>query len=365
MESQSFLDVTCQRWVRRPGLQFWTALLVGQVIALGSTTQLYVNWAASGMSPSFWGLLLGKSLEFALWAAAVPLVVRFDAGLDWSRGWLRPAGMHLVLATALFLLLNAPVTAVLKLGRESGSVVPFFDQYVFRLSYRLLSAWVTYTAILAGARLIQEFVHSRQLARDLDETRMEALRAQLQPHFLFNALHTAGSLVRSGDREGAVTTLAALADLLRRSIRNGDRERVSLGEELDFLSRYLAIQRRRFGQRMSVEIDVPTSLRNAAVPAFLIQPLVENAVRHGLDLDESQGQIWIDAERVGSELRIRVADSGGGFARLPEHGSNGSGLTNLRRRLQTRFGDRAGVEARASGGRSIVTVTLPFAEDPE
>ena len=356
------LEAACLRWVERPTLQFASALVVGQLVALGSATQLYVNWSVTGLDASFPGLLTLKSVEFALWAACVPLVVWIDRRLDWGRGWAGPLAVHLAVATLAFLLINVPATGLMKLGESVTPGATFRGQYLFRLSYRLPSGWVTYAAILTVAGLLRELVRSQRLARDLDRAQLRMLRAQVQPHFLFNTLHTAASLVRSGDRSGAVETLADLGELLRRSLKHGSSDTVPLQQELDFLGRYLDIQRRRFGDRLSVRIDVPKDLRTAPVPTFLLQPLVENALQHGLDLDQGCGEVRVRADRDGGRLRIRVDDSGGRFHELPDD-SRGVGIVNTRRRLLALYDSRGGLDAEVVDGRSVVTVRIPLARE--
>jgi len=357
------LEAACVHWIERPAIQFASALVVGQMVALGSATQLYVNWSLTGLEASFPGLLALKGVEFALWAAAVPLVVRLDARLDWGRGWVGPVAIHLAAATLVFLVLNVPVTPLMKLGQAADPEATFRGQYLFRLSYRLPSAWLIYAAILTVAKLLHEFVRGQRLSRDLDRAQLRVLRTQVQPHFLFNTLHTAGSLVRSGDRSGAVETLAALGELLRRSLKLGSTDTVPLREELDFLDRYLDIQRRRFGDRLSVDIDVPDDLRVLHVPAFLLQLLVENALRHGLDLDHGRGEVGVRAERAPGHLLLHVEDSGGRLHGLPDEG-DGVGIGNTRERLRTLYAGRGGIEAEVTDGRSIVTVRLPLAGAP-
>lgn len=352
-------EAACARWVEDPLLQFLSALAVGVVLGVGSGTQLYVNWTMGGAEASYVGLLTVEIAEWSLWAAAVPLIVRLDRAVDWSAGWVRPVLVHGVAATAIFLVVNAPVSVLVKLGEPSASLAPFGERYLFRIAYRLPSAWFVYAVALTAAKLVHVYVRSRRLDRDLAQAQLRALRDQLQPHFLFNTLHTVGSLVRAGDRDGAVETVVGLADLLRRSLNHGGADSVALDEELDFLDRYLDIQRRRFGDHLAVEVGVPVELRRAEVPPFLVQPLVENAIRHGLDLDRHEGTVRIDAARDGGRLVLSVEDSGGC---LDEGPGDGTGLANLRSRLRTLYGTDGTLTAAVDGTRTVLTVTLPFRE---
>lgn len=359
--SPSHLEAACERWLRDPRLQLATALPVGGLLAAGSATQLFVNWSLSGLETSFPALLSLKVVEFGLWAAAVPLVVRVDRRMDWAAGWARPLAVHLALAIGLFLVINAPVTALTKLGDATLPTLSYRERYLFRMTYRLPSSWITYAGILAVIKLMQAFVRERRLDRDLGRAQLQVLRDQIQPHFLFNTLHTAGALVRAGDRDGAVDALVALSDLLRRSLRHGRAATVPLHEEVDFLECYLGIHRRRFGEHLAVTIDIPHELAGLPVPPFLLQPLVENAILHGLDLDPGEGTVTVSARATPNRLRIEVTDSGGRIDEpAAEDDAPGIGLANLRGRLTTLYGGRATLEVAARNGVSVVTVALPI-----
>lgn len=357
------LEAACARWMDEPRLQLATGILLGGLMGVGSATQLYVNWSFTGLEPSLLGLLALKVTEFVLWGASVPLVVQIDRRMDWSAGWLRPVCVHLAVAVGLFFVINVPVTGLTKVGDATLPSLTWWERYVFRSTYRLPSSWLAYAVILAIVKLMKSFVRSQRLQRDLTRAQLRTLRHQIQPHFLFNTLHTVGSLVRSGDRQGAVHTLSDLADLLRRSLRHGRNGTVPLREEVDFLERYLDIHRRRFADHLSVEIEVPPELGSVHVPAFLLQPLVENSILHGLDLDQGgAGQVTVRARMAseGGQLLLEVWDSGGALEALPPDGSgDGMGLANLRRRLTTLYGRRASLAAGTDEGASVVRITLP------
>jgi hypothetical protein len=360
------LETACVRWLERPSLQFATGLVLAAVLAVGSASQLWVNWQLSGLDPSFRGLLELKAAEWSLWAAAMPLVVALDRRIDWADGWVRSLTLHALAATAVFLLINLPVATMLKTADAMLGSSPWGARYLGRAAYRLPSAWVSYATLLGGVTLVRAFVRSQRLDRDLTQAQLRALRDQIQPHFLFNTLHTVGSLVRADDRAGAVETLVALSDLLRRSLNHGREETVLLSEELDFLTRYLDIQRRRFGAQLAVDIDVPEPLTNARVPPFLLQPLVENAIRHGLDLERARGEVRVVARTSAGTLQLRVEDSGDALSTTPDFDGDGDGLglANLRSRLVTLYGAKGGLTAQTIGQRTVVAVTLPLRQEP-
>jgi LytS/YehU family sensor histidine kinase len=204
-------------------------------------------------------------------------------------------------------------------------------------------------------------VAAARLEAELAAARLQALRGHLQPHFLFNSLHSIASLARAGDTAGVVRLVAALSDLLRHVLDADDRH-ASLRDELQIVDRYLEIQRARFADRLHVEVDVADDVANARVPLFIVQPLVENAVRHGLAPRVREGLVSIRAVHLNGTTRIDVEDTGVGLPpgwRL--QAASGTGLRNLASRLAAEFGDAATLEvtARPEGGVRA-TITLPY-----
>jgi len=197
-----------------------------------------------------------------------------------------------------------------------------------------------------------------RLATQLAEARLGALRMQLNPHFLFNSLNAISVLVRDEKTREASRMLELLSGVLRQVLHTGGRTLVTLAEELDFLERYLAIEQVRFSDRMRVEWDIDTAARAALVPEFILQPLVENAVRHGIAKRSDAGLVRISAHLGGPELVLRVSDDGPGYAE--DAAAEGVGLANVRARLHTLFGDRARLEiASRDDGGTMVTIRIP------
>ena len=202
-----------------------------------------------------------------------------------------------------------------------------------------------------------------QLQAQLAEARLRGLAAQLRPHFLFNALNAVASLVHR-DPDGAERMLARLGDLLRHSLESDGRQEVTLREEQAALAPYLDIERTRFGPRLEVEWSLAPDVLEACVPHLALQPLVENAIRHGLAPRAEPGRVCISAERDGEALRVRVRDDGMG---LPAGGTprrgGGVGLANLRARLATLYGPGASLELRPGTPRGAVAeLRLPLRE---
>jgi LytS/YehU family sensor histidine kinase len=200
-----------------------------------------------------------------------------------------------------------------------------------------------------------------RLEAQLADARLQALRAQLQPHFLFNALNTISVLMHE-NVESADRILLQLSALLRRSLDGSEDHEVTLGEEIGFLERYLEIEQARFGGRLSYEVMVPEQALAARVPTLILQPLVENAVHHGISARAGPGRVAIKASRHGDVLRLSVSDDGRG---LPQHASERIGLANTRARLQLLHADRQRFEVRnADDGGVIAEIEIPWRTSP-
>jgi LytS/YehU family sensor histidine kinase len=176
-------------------------------------------------------------------------------------------------------------------------------------------------------------VSAAQLEARLAQLQLENLRAQLCPHFLFNALNAASALVTS-DPEGAERMISQISELLRVAIRTEGVQEVPFAYELWFADRYLAVERVRFGERLAVSYDIDDDARDALVPNFLLQPIVENAVHHGISPQAGQGRLEIAAKRHKGDLRITVRDNGKGLSEGFAKRVGGIGLAHTRRRLE-------------------------------
>jgi LytS/YehU family sensor histidine kinase len=191
--------------------------------------------------------------------------------------------------------------------------------------------------------------------------RLGALKAQLQPHFLFNTLNAIVVLVRQQKGRQAEETLARFSDLLRAVLADMDAQEVPLSRELEYLRLYLSIEQVRFPDRLRVQIDVDPELLDAAVPHMALQPLVENAIRHGIGRRSTSGVIAIRALREGASLQIEVSDDGPGFQQEGAPGGMGLGLANTRARLEQLYGGQAELRTgNAPGGGARAVLVLPY-----
>lgn len=370
-----------QQWLRRIG--FGGIALV--TVALLFSAQELLRAGAAG-SPQDWTRTLTVNLiDWAPWVLITPALMsvarryRLDAGNRVARIgiWLAVAAVSCVavsLSTAALLELWGPFGPI-----SHGAAPPGGS------AAHALAVWVTGTAgwntlvfgMITGAlhaALYYQDLRQRQL-RELDlESRLaraelDVLRMQLQPHFLFNALHTVAALMVA-DVPGAQRVVAALGDLLRLSTDHTARQEITLRDELAFVGRYADIQRARFRDRLAVHVDVVPAALDGLVPSFVLQPLVENAIRHGIEPFTRNGQLWIVAERSGDQLTLVVRDDGAAGRATegeasPETSRAGTGLSNLAARLAQLYGARQSFAAGPDAmGDFRVSVSLPFHTEP-
>ena len=199
------------------------------------------------------------------------------------------------------------------------------------------------------------------LQAQLAQARLDVLRSQLNPHFLFNTLNAVSALVER-DPRGARKMIARLSDLLRYTLEESTEQEVPLHRELDLLAEYIELMQIRFQDRLTVNIQVDEGVRNALVPNLLLQPIVENAMKHGIGRMTGAGSIRIEARRDGERLVVSVIDNGPG----PAGGAHGVGLTNTSARLRQMYGPDSGVQLRPATPRGTdARLTLPFHLTPQ
>ena len=240
---------------------------------------------------------------------------------------------------------------------------PALDSFMPSVLPAHLLAWTALVGVVGAIewrrRAQQAALERERLRAQVAEQRLLALTGQLQPHFLFNTLQGISTLIHR-DGDAADDMLAKLSDLLRELLRHRESALVPLGDEVRYACTYLEIASLRFADRLTFDIDVPAELRMAAVPLFILQPLVENALAHGIGGRVQGGRVTITARRLGERVRIEVADDGAGLSAHGVH-REGLGLGNTRERLRAVFGvdQRLSIEGRASGGTTVV-IDVPF-----
>jgi LytS/YehU family sensor histidine kinase len=237
-----------------------------------------------------------------------------------------------------------------------------------RLSYGLLTSLIVYAFIQAIAFALDSAEHTARqrieaarLSEQLAQAQLNGLRQQMDPHFMFNTLNAISGLVRDQKNDAAVRMIIGLSDLLRRSAQDTDRPQVTLGEELEYLQSFLDIQLTRFAGRLQVALDVPPELYPVRVPNLILQPLVENAIKHGIAKRIQGGRIEVTGRQSEGLLHLRVYNDGPRPTGDWETASTGIGLANLRARLRILYGSQfeLNLTSPESGGVAVA-VSLPL-----
>jgi len=309
------------------------------------------------------------------WAILVPGMLWVARRFRFDRDtWRRTVPVHLV-AVTVFTVAHAALAALgrvwtmrLLMGREVSFLMSMQER-ILNFDYGMVTYWfiVGLSHALDYRRESDDrAITAAQLETRLAEANLQALQRQLHPHFLFNTLHTISALMHR-DIEAADAMLARLSDLLRLTLDRIRTQQLQLKEELDFIEKYLEIERTRFGDRLRVVFDIDPTVLDAAVPSLVLQPLVENALRHGIGPKVGGGRIDIVAKREGDNLRLVVRDDGYGVPADELDALNeGVGVSNTRSRLQHIYGARHRFEFRTPpGGGLEVTVVIPLVPLPE
>jgi LytS/YehU family sensor histidine kinase len=245
---------------------------------------------------------------------------------------------------------------------------PFVHVWLDRFYNGILSTLVLYATILAvgyvidsRARLAYQQTETARLNEQLSKAQLDALRRQIEPHFLFNTLNAIAGLVRERRNDAAVSMIAGLSDFLRRLLEDSTRQQVPLGEEVEFAQKYLDIQKVRFVERLQFTVDVPRELLLAQVPTLILQLMVENAIKHGIAKRAQGGAIRIAASRSDDRLRVSVYNDGPALCWDKAH--SGIGMSNMRTRLQSLYGDAFELSMQDQEPSGVeVTVSVPFTE---
>jgi two-component sensor histidine kinase len=325
---------------------------------------------------------------FPSWYVTVPLVpaaLKLADRFPLAPGrWKRSLLVH-VPACVAFVLIQLALSSWLcdfvfaPMTMPADQLPPGFHDYTANLG-RLVGMYFTtwlafYWLIVGGHHTL--FYLRRATARDrqaaelalrtsraeagLAQANLRALNMQLQPHFLFNTLNAVSVLAAKGERAQTVRLIERMSELLRMSLENTEQS-VPLVRELEFAQRYLDIEQVRFADRMTLRFDVAPDTLGAQVPSMVLQPLVENAVKHGIARRRASGRIEVCARRDAERLELSVRDDGPGFAAEPPGGRTGVGLSNTRARLEQLYGADGYSMYRGGGpgGGALVRITLPF-----
>ena len=304
-----------------------------------------------------------------IWAALTPFILYLSRRLRIERGRLRNFLIHLVASIAFSVIQLGAYVAATSLTNQSSQpfTVAFQEFIVTGLHFNLLTYWAL-VALSHAADYYRKYqereLNAAELRTQLAHAQLSALKMQLHPHFLFNTLNSIAVLVRKASNKEAVNMLSGLADLLRHSLENIDTQEVPLKDELEVLRLYLEIEQVRFNDRLEVRMEIEEEALAALVPNLILQPLVENAIRHGIGSQRAAGVLEIRARRENGRLSLQVRDDGPGLSKSGSKlGGAQIGLTNTRTRLQRLYGEAHTFElSNAVGGGAVATLAIPFRE---
>jgi signal transduction histidine kinase len=330
-------------------------------LAALTASQTYVTMLSHGHS--FLRLLLWQLGCWGFWALAAPGIVRL-------RGHVRTR--RLVVIAIMLAMAHTVFVPVLAMWIQPFAPISYeFGDLWHRWWFFALVDPLLVTLIVVGGRSVANYertgqleLRESQLKEQLARAQLDALRLEIQPHFLFNTLNSLAALIRANDNPAALSMLLSLSDVIRDTLERTDGQMAPLGRELDLIRKYVELQRARFGNRLHVSYQVEPAAERCDVPVLLLQPLVENALRHGIGPRARGGQLVVGASLDSSDfLRLWVSDDGVGL----RHGfdlSNDArtGLGNTRARLLHLYGSRAELALRREpGGGTLVEIVMPAA----
>jgi two-component system LytT family sensor kinase len=341
---------------------FWTA------VGLFFSTQIYllVN-VIEGHPFPFIKAMRSTMPDWYIWAfLAIPITKLAKRYPLESKTWRESLWIHIP-ASAGFAIVHIAlaVTSLLAFEAIDGYFYSFYEKFEYNFIWYFHYDVLTYWAILGFAHAIQYYrsfqekrVAAVQLQAQLSQAQLQALKMQLHPHFLFNTLNSISSLLqRSGSDHNDIQTakkmIVRLADFLRLTLKNSGAQEVDVQQELEFLRCYLEIEKVRFQDRLTVQLNIDPRTLHLKIPNLILQPIVENAIQHGIATRSSKGILEISTTRVDGTLQVRISDNGPG---LPHGFQAGIGLTNTKARLQQSFGEsyRFLLENSNSGGLNVL-----------
>jgi signal transduction histidine kinase len=354
-------NVFQRRWIKwLLWFGFWT------LIGLSFAFQFYISSAKAGLEVTWRQAVsyaLGDWYVFAVLSIPVVwLARRFDFE---SGNRARSLAVHLP-ASMVFSLAYMVLRAWVGRWQSEASFAEAFQPLLVKTwHFNLLIYWVIVAVSFAFdyyRKYREHELRTMELEKQLAQAKLQALQMQLNPHFLFNTLHSISSLMHQ-DMESADGMITRLSDLLRTALDSSDTQEVTLRQELEFLQRYLEIEQTRFGRRLTVKTDVAPDTLDARVPNLILQPLVENAIRHGIEPHAKPGRVELRAQREAGTLVLEVCDNGAGIQKDEPAGER-VGLSNTRARLRTLYGEAHGFELRdAPEGGLLVRLIIPFRKE--
>jgi two-component system, LytTR family, sensor kinase len=330
---------------------------------LFDASQTVLIMRAEGRQGTWLPLFAIELVLWLPWVFATPLIIRFARRFPVFRGaTVRGIAVHLATFATLSAVTEswASVLQVLFNPWHNKRPPTFMDTWSVSLLYQILTFVIVYVLIVTVATFMDTREKMARQDEELSKSRLAALRRQMEPHFIYNTLNSIAGLVRDRSNDAAVNMLVGLSEFMRRATEDSHRSQVSLAEEVEYLQRYLDIQKMRLGDRLQASVDIPAELMGAEVPNLLLQPLVENAIKHGIAKRVAGGAVRISGVSEGGRLRLCVYNDGPGFPIDLQATRTGVGISNLRTRLHILYGDASGLELKQVGAGVEVVVDLPL-----
>jgi hypothetical protein len=318
------------------------------------------------------GLMFGTELlSWLPFVVATPLVIR----LAWRfpvfpRGTLRAFAVHIAAFVGIGIIAEAWFAVLQMLFNPWGypQRPTFMDAWRTSVLPQIPTFLIVYALILtftyamdARERMARQMMETARLGEELSKSQLAALRQQIEPHFMFNTLHSITGLVRDNQNDAAVSMIVGLSEFLRRALQDSHRSQVTLEEEVEYLQRYIEIQKVRLGERLRINIDIPAPLLKAQVPSLLLQPLVENAIKHGISKRAAGGIVRVTGAQQDGRLSLKVYNDGPDFPAEAAATGGGVGINNLRTRLQILHGNESELQMRHDDTGAVeVLVSMPL-----
>jgi two-component system LytT family sensor kinase len=331
-----------------------------------NASQTLLTMHAVGVGKAWLRPFLIVFVSWLPWALATPFVIELARRWPMVRGGMFKAmSLHLAAFAAISVLAEgwSALLRVIFNPWHRSSPPTFLNAWSDLLVEQLMMFVIAYALILTVTYVVDSRERTARLNEELSRAQLAVLRGQMDPHFMFNTLNSIASLVYEQRGDAAVGMIVGLSEFLRRASEDSHRAQVTLREEVEYLQRYIDIQKVRFGDRLRVSIDIPDELLATQVPNLLLQPLVENAIKHGVSKRLSGGEIQVAGMCRDGALRLTVYNDGPWAQEDLAVAPHGVGLGNLRTRLKILHGDRSELLLKpAEAGGVEVIVTLPLQE---
>jgi two-component system, LytTR family, sensor kinase len=338
------------------------AIWAGGLLFDGSQTVLFMH----AVGRERWLLIFVFEVASWLpWVLATPLIVRLARQTRTRRSFAKAAGAHLLAFSAVGLTAQAWFAAIQMFFNpwDYPQQQTFAEAWRTSFPYQVLPYVTVYGLIWLITFLVDARERAARLNEELSKAQLAALRRQIEPHFMFNTLNSIAGMVREQKNDAAVNMIVGLSEFLRRATEDSHRSQVTLAEEVEYLQRYVEIQKVRFGERLQVSVEIPAEILRAQVPSLLLQPLVENAIKHGIAQRVAGGAVRVSGASDMGMLRLSVCNDSPNGPPDELATQAGVGLNNLRTRLRILHGEQSELQlTRAGNGQAEVVVTLPMRE---